>query len=315
MIEEATFYSTGPCWVCGGTDLAKAHVAIMEFSAWHEQDPELAALSGERIWLVRCARCGFAQPNRMPTLSRFFERMYDQRWSAEWVAQESESTYKDVIFRRILSELDRRVATAERSLLDIGCHAGRFLTLAREAGWRVEGTEINERTAAHAATRSGAVVHRLAAERLSELPRRFDAATMTDVLEHIPEPVTLLSIVRRRIADGGWVAVKVPCGPAQLRKETWRARLNAGYRATIADNLVHVNHFSPAALHLALERAGFDQISIEIAPPECPPAAHVPTLLRLGLYHVSRLVPGGIHTPMALHLQAFARATSGSQAS
>ena len=315
MSEAPAFFSTGPCWVCGGSDLTKVHDAILEFSAWREQDPELAALTGEQVWLVRCGACGFAQPSRMPTLSRFFERMYDQRWSAEWVAQEFDSTYKDLIFRRILEELGGRIVATPRTLLDVGCHAGRFLLLAREAGWCVEGTEINERTSAHAAARSGAVVHRLAAERLPELRRRFEAVTLTDVLEHIPEPVSLLSIVRRAVVDGGWVAVKVPCGSAQLLKETWRARLKTGYRATVADNLVHVNHFSPAALRHALERAGFDEISVQIAPPECPPSAPASTLLRRCLYNASRLIPGAVHTPLALHLQAFARAAPASHES
>ena len=204
------------------------HQAVLEFSAWREQDPELAAYTGEKIWLWRCEACGFAQPDRIPALPRFFERMYDQRWSPEWVAQEFDSTYKDLIFRRILETLGDRVRSTPRTLLDVGCHAGRFLQLAGEAGWRAEGTEINERTAAHAAARTGVPVHRLSAERLPELGRQFNAVTLTDVLEHIPEPVTLLSIVRRVVADGGWVAIKVPCGPAQLLKETWRARLSRG---------------------------------------------------------------------------------------
>jgi SAM-dependent methyltransferase len=306
--ESAAFYPTGPCWVCGGASLTDVHEAILEFSAWREQDPELAALSGTKIALVRCSACGFAQPSRTPALPRFFERMYDQRWSADWVAQEFESTYKDLIFRRILDGLRRRLPATRRSLLDVGCHAGRFLTLAREAGWTVEGTEINPRTAAHAAAKSGAVVHRLPAERLHELPHQYDAVTLTDVLEHIPEPVTLLSFVRRILRDDGWIAIKVPCGPSQLLKETWRARLNSGYRATVADNLVHVNHFSANALTRALWRSGFDRIDVELAPPECPASARFSNMFRLGLYNVSRALPGAINTPLALHLQAFAHA-------
>jgi hypothetical protein len=104
------------------------------------------------------------------------------------------------------------------------------------------------------------------------------------------------------------VAVKVPCGPAQLLKETWRARLTSSYRATLADNLVHINHFSPRALRMALARAGFDDITVEIAAPECPPGARASALVRLALYNLGRRVPGGVHTPIALHLQAFARA-------
>ena len=61
------------------------HEAVLDFSAWREQDPELAAYTGEKIWLWRCAACGFAQPDRIPALPRFFERMYDQRWSPDWV--------------------------------------------------------------------------------------------------------------------------------------------------------------------------------------------------------------------------------------
>jgi 2-polyprenyl-3-methyl-5-hydroxy-6-metoxy-1,4-benzoquinol methylase len=296
--------------VCTGTDGERVHQAILEFEAWREQDPELAAYTGETIWLWKCASCGFAQPERIPALPKYFERMYDQRWSPEWVVQEFESTYKDLIFQRVLSALSDRVTTGSRALLDIGSHAGRFLHLARQAGWNAEGTEINARTAAYAAERSGARVHRLKAEQVLELGTRYDAVTLTDVLEHIPEPVTLLTTIRKAIARNGWIAVKVPCGPAQLLKETWRARLSRGYRATVADNLVHINHFSPAALRHALERAGFTNVEIEVAAPECPPGEGLSTQVRVAAYEIIRRIPGGVYTPVALHLQAFARTTS-----
>ncbi len=103
------YAATGSCWVCGAATGDRFHSAVLEFDAWREQDPELAAYTGETIWLRRCRACGFAQPERIPALPQYFERMYDQRWSPEWVAQEFESTYKDVIFKRILAALDERV--------------------------------------------------------------------------------------------------------------------------------------------------------------------------------------------------------------
>jgi len=308
-LSPLAYRPTGPCWVCTGTDGKRVHQAILEFAAWHEQDPELAAYTGETIWLWKCAACGFAQPERIPALPRYFERMYDQRWSPDWVVQEFESTYKDLIFERVLSALNERVPAGNRTLLDIGSHAGRFLHLARQAGWNAEGTEINPRTAAYAAERTGAPVHRLKAEEVLELRKEFAAVTLTDVLEHIPEPVRLLTTIRRAIARNGWIAVKVPCGPAQLLKETWRARLQRGYRATVADNLVHINHFSPAALRHALQRAGFTDVVIEVAAPECPPGDDLSTRARVAAYNVIRRMPGGVNTPIALHLQAFARST------
>jgi SAM-dependent methyltransferase len=309
MIGQLTYVATGACWICGATDLARCHRAVLDFSAWRGQDPELAAYTGEAIWLCRCRACGFAQPERIPGLPRYFERMYDQRWSAAWVAEEFHSTCKDVIFDRILDELDDRVRSHRRRLLDIGSHAGRFLQLASRAGWQAEGTEINPRTATYAAEQTGAPVHRVRAEQVVELGKQFDAVTLTDVLEHIPEPVAVLSTVRRVLGANGWISVKVPCAPAQLLKETWRARLRRGYRATLADNLVHVSHFSPRSLRLALARAGFAQITVEVAPPECPPDARSSSLARLALYTVGRHLPFGVYTPLALHLQAFACAS------
>jgi SAM-dependent methyltransferase len=306
-MDARAYTQTGPCWICGGKDLEPFHSAILEFDAWRDQDPELAAYSGGTIELRRCRHCGFAQPDRMPSLPRYFERMYDQQWSADWVAQEFESTYKDVIFKGILDELDRRVPSKPRALLDIGSHAGRFLQLAVKAGWRAEGTEINPRTASYAVEHTGATVHRIRAERVAELGTRFDAVTLTDVLEHIPEPLALLTTMKAALAARGWISIKVPCGPAQHLKETWRARVKRGYRATLADNLVHVSHFSPRALGLALERAGFEEITVAVAAPECPPGSRLSGKARLALYNVARQVPFGVHTPIALHLQAFAR--------
>jgi SAM-dependent methyltransferase len=295
------------CWICGAPAGERFHEAVLEFNAWREQDPELAAYTGQTIWLRRCEACGFAQPERIPALPHYFERMYDQRWSPEWVAEEFESSYKDVIFTRILDALGARVNGAPRTLLDIGSHAGRFLHLAGRAGWTAEGTEINPRTAAYAAARTNAAVHRVRAEEVGSLGRTFVAVTLTDVLEHIPEPLAMLATARGVLEAGGWISVKVPCGPVQVFKETWRARLQRGYRATVADNLVHVNHFSPRSLRLALERAGFTHVTVEVAAPECPPSSSLSTAARLALYRFSRVVPGGVHTPLALHLQAFAR--------
>jgi SAM-dependent methyltransferase len=301
------FRATGPCWICSGTAGERFHSAVLDFAAWKEQDPELAAYTGESIVLWRCRTCGFAQPERLPSLPRYFERMYDQQWSDEWVAQEFESTYKDLIFDGILAELDRRVGTRPRSLLDVGSHAGRFLRLAAAREWRAEGTEINTRTAAYAAEKTGAVVHRVRAEEIGALDKRYDAVTLTDVLEHIPQPVVILTTVRGVLEEGGWIAVKVPCGPAQAVKESWRARLTPGYRATLADNLVHVSHFSPKALRRALERAGFTAISIVPAAPECPPGRPASEAFRRGLYSLVRSLPDGVNMPLTLHLQAFAQ--------
>jgi hypothetical protein len=87
--------------------------------------------------------------------------------------------------------------------------------------------------------------------------------------------------------------------------------IKPGRPISIADNLVHVNHFSPGALAMALDRAGFTRIVVSTGAPELLPVAGyvvrrgLSNALRLGVYAAASL-PGGVHTPLALNLQAYA---------
>src|SRR5262245_29411201 len=310
---HAGFADVPTCWVCGGGALTREHDAILDLDVYRDQYPDLAAYSGETVWLRRCSACGFTQPERLPSLPGFFDRLYDQLWSADWVEQEFESDYKDLIFRTILGGLDKR-AVATRRLLDIGAHAGRFIHLAARAGWKPEGIELNPRTASFARARTGLPVHAVNVDQLPLSSRSYGAITLIDVLEHVPDPVALLSRVDDALEAGGWVVVKVPSGPAQRQKERMRARLRAGYRPRLADNLVHVNHFSPAALRTSFARVGLRATTVEIAPPELPHAhsqrSRASNLVRRSLYLGGRLLPCSIYTPLALNLLAFGQKPS-----
>jgi len=298
------------CWVCGGRRLVRVHLAPISLPQFEHEDAELSAYTGLDVWIVRCAACGFRQPERLPALPRFFDRMYAQRWSEDWIAGEYDATYKDLIFDTILQELDRRVGGrgGTRRLLDVGAHVGRFLSRAQSAGWTVEGIELNPRTAAYAARRTGAIVHHMNARELAATGRRYTAVTLTDVLEHIPQPVELLTTLASLTEPGGCIAVKVPCGPGQAFKEQLIARLTSR-RVSLADNLIHVNHFSPRSLALALARAGFARVVVTVGAPELPQAGGARNALsnafRRAIYAAAR-VPGGVHSPLALNLQAYA---------
>jgi len=304
-----SFEPVDACWVCGGRSLTRTHRAPLDFRQFEHEDAELFAYGGLDVWIVRCGACGFGQPERLPALPQFFDRMYAQRWSEEWIAGEFDARYKDLIFATILGELDRRVGTrGSRTLLDVGAHAGRFLSLAQSAGWHVEGIELNPRTAAYAARRTAAAVHHMNAHALAATGRRYGAVTLTDVLEHIPRPVELLTTIGALIEPGGCVAVKVPCGPSQAAKEKLLAAVTS-HRVSLADNLVHVNHFSPRSLTLALERAGFAHVTVGAGAPELPQSGGIANAmsgaLRRAVYAAARL-PGAVHTPLALNLQAYA---------
>jgi len=242
--------------------------------------------------------------------------MYDQRWSDDWIQSEFDTTLKDFIFCEVLAELERRRSkSGAKSLLDIGAHVGRFIHLASREGWQAEGVELNPRTAAFAAKTTGLPVHRENAEKLAASDKRYAAITLTDVLEHIPNPVPILRSAHALLEYGGWIAVKVPCGPSQIIKETIRAKLRRrGDAIEVATNLVHVNHFSPESLRLALEKSGFKNIVVTTGAPEFIDRQAAPglrtglsNLFRWSVFEAARLLPLGVNTPLAMNLQAYAQ--------
>jgi hypothetical protein len=182
--------------------------------------------------------------------------------------------------------------------------------LAQQRGWTVEGVELNPRTAACAARRTGAPVHRVNAHALVAEGRQYSAVTLIDVLEHIPEPMRLFATLSQLVEPGGRVAVKVPCGPSQWTKERVLAALTS-HQVSLADNLVHINHFSPRSLRLALEHAGFTRVIVRTGAPELLSIrlggfrSLVSNAVRLAVYAAGR-APGGVYTPLALNLQAYA---------
>ena len=304
----ATFVAVPACWVCSGSAFDAVHEAVFDLSEYTRQDPELAEYTGARVTLQRCRACGFAQPAALPALPNYFDRMYDQRWADDWVRNEHDAPTKDRIFADILRGLRARAA-AGRTLLDVGAHAGRFLRFARQDGWDAEGLELNPKTAAYAAEASGAIVHRGNVHTFQP-SHCYDAVTLTDVLEHVPEPIAALRRVRDLLCEGGWLAVKVPNGQAQRIKENLRHRLRPSYRATVADNLVHVNHFSASSLARALTAAGFRDVAVTAGMPELSGdhgRLNADRAVRLSAYHVARALPGGAALPISFNLQAYGR--------
>lgn len=314
------FAQIDSCWVCRSPRLipiSKTHFAIGLIG---EEDPELGTYSGHSIRLNACAGCTFIQPEALPTLPRFFDRLYDQKWGESWMASEFEAHYKDFIFKGILDRLEERVSVASRTILDIGAHVGRFIYLAAERGWSAEGIELNPLTAAFARRKTGLLVHQKNAHELAAERITFSAVTMTDTLEHIPFPMQILEQVGMILKPGGWISIKVPFGRNQLLKEKIRSYIKPNYRADIALNLVHVNHFSVQSLRTALRKAGYDDITVTVGAPElfdCHSRAwlgkngclktSLTNLFHLMVYDTAKVVPFGLRSPLALNLQAFAR--------
>ena len=134
--------------------------------------------------------------------------------------------------------------TNKKRLLDIGCGDGSFLLAAREAGWKVTGTELNPRPA-----RSFGLDVRHTLDHIGHT-ERFDCVTMWHSLEHMKDIKSTLLSIAGLLAPQGHLIIAVP------NNGSLQAKL-FGSKWLHLDVPRHLYHFDPGSLRFSFEDAGF----------------------------------------------------------
>jgi len=99
---------------------------------------------------------------------------------------------------------------AGRSLLDVGAADGLLSRPLADLGWRVTGVERDPVLAQSGARWCERMVLANLDREIPDLGGPFDAIVYGDVLEHLAEPLAVLTEMNRFLAPGGVVLVSVP---------------------------------------------------------------------------------------------------------
>lgn len=95
-------------------------------------------------------------------------------------------------------------------LLDVGCGSGRFLHQMSQLGWESEGVEPDNKAVLAAHEAYGIKIFNGFVEEVGFPDEHFDAITMNNVIEHVPDPVGLLRECRRILKPSGKLVVITP---------------------------------------------------------------------------------------------------------
>jgi len=216
------------CPVCNG---------VLERALTGVRDPQ----SDEQFNVVRCTSCELGITVPAPDdLERYYgERYYGDR---HWI------TRHYCAWRRMRAIKQTTKGNAPSTLVDIGCGDGSFLLEARQAGWTVLGTEVNDRIPSPGLEICGS---------LDDLKARapFGCITLWHSLEHLRNPTQSLAELTAMLAPGGTLVAAVP------DSRGWQARL-FGRDWLHLDVPRHLYHFSGSSLRAGLERAGLDVIRV-----------------------------------------------------
>ncbi len=258
LLETAGHPSPGTSRACPMCSGSMSQISIPDVKDY---------VTGETFQVFRCAVCGLGYTWPQPSeLNRYYTPTYRRYSPFAWVLLSAFYHLRVKRWTRLLGK---------GSALEIGCGDGRMLQALRHQGWEVVGVE---RTAA--AARVAVSVNQLPvfAGGLEAInPRaKFDLVLLFHSLEHVPDPLSVLTQCAQLLKPGGKLIVAVP------NFQSWQARVFGGSWFHL-DVPRHLTHFSPQSLRSTLKTTSLRLDSIRYTSWEHDPYGWVQsTLNRMG---------------------------------
>lgn len=204
--------------------------------------------------LFRCPDCGTIFVDPVPA---DVETFYDERYftgAAPYGGYTDYDRDKEPMrrtFAGYLADLDRYVGRGR--LLDVGAASGFFVRLALDAGWDAEGVEVSPY--ASSVARSRALRVREGTLERVDGAGTYDAVTMWDVLEHLPDPGAALRRVHELLRPGGLLAVTTPDSTS-----AWARAMGARWHMLIPPE--HLTILGRPSIRTLLQSAGFRTLRV-----------------------------------------------------
>ena len=224
-----------PCVVCGSTDVLTERIL-------------------NEIPLVRCLNCFhvYADIEAEKILALNINHYHDVYNSTFRVPDINMRSFKMCWFSIIANIVTKLYGIG--SVLDIGCGNGGLLLSFRERGWQITGLDLSHEAGLFANKYGYCIITGLL-EDVDIAPESFDCVTLTNVLEHIPEPWKFVKKLMDIVKPGGIVYLNVP----NYRSLSIQLGISRFYR-----NLPphHCSYFTPRSLEALFSHQGvIDKVS------------------------------------------------------
>jgi SAM-dependent methyltransferase len=215
--------------------------------------------SPDTFLAVRCKSCGLVYLNPRPSLSDL-DQIYPPDYHAYQFSKESFGfVYK--VRRRL--EAKRLLGYCkglgkDAKILDVGAGDGFHLDLLRKFGdqtWQLEGIEPSTR-AVESARQKGLQIHQGTVESLDLPLGSYDIAFMIATIEHVDDPVGVLSAVRSLLKPGGRIVI-VTDNTDTLDFSISKSRSWGGYHFPR-----HWNLFNPSTMRSLARKTGMDVVEM-----------------------------------------------------
>jgi len=208
---------------------------------------QILIIHAEGLHYVRCPQCKLIQLANPPSEQALIDPYEDPKALKGYFESRTDPVTR---FRheRILSAIEKW--SNPGLVVDVGCSDGRFLEVARDAGWQVEGVETSKSFVEEAERFLGKIFYNTTLQAANLASDHYDAVNMSHVIEHVRDPKGLVLEARRILKAGGILAISTPnirSLPALVQRGKWHQI--CPYH--------HVPLFSQATLEKLLRASGY----------------------------------------------------------
>ncbi|TGK20682.1 methyltransferase domain-containing protein [Leptospira fluminis] len=216
------------------------------------------------IPIVECLACGHVYSTFLQ------DEHYDGYWPEG--AEHYDLHWWDIAHRDIYKDFCNTFLKSPKGrILDVGCGLGFFIRTINEIkpGWKTVGYEISEDAVRFAREKNLLSDVHSGIVQNSDLPSEsFDVITLWDVIEHIPNPHSLLQYLHTLLKPGGILFVETPNFPMQLLKaKLKKAFLGGDPNAHYLEAKDHINHYKKKTLSFLAGQCGFSDVTFTILKP------------------------------------------------
>lgn len=238
---------TSSCPVCGSRRVVEWRRRCLdrrlESSDLHITDYRY----GVTLGLMRCRDCQFifACGDEMMRLGDLYSQLADPEYERTLDSRQLQMQW---ILDQVLA-----LKPEAKSLLDVGAAAGSLVASARERGLKAIGVDPSGSLVSFGKQRYGVDLRQGFYPHPTLQGETFDLVFLVDVIEHVADPVSLVSDCRDALSPGGFLIVLTPdvgsLAARLFRKRWWHFRL------------AHVGYFCRHTLDFLADHTGLMEVA------------------------------------------------------
>lgn len=226
------------CYLCGNEDLTTLTDRIR---------------SGPGT-VLHCPECDLAM---LDTEAEDLQSYYDGEYRKEYGPELGQCTGYESIFNAHVKYQQHRIdllrpyLSKDKRLLEVGCSTGHFLFHAKNEVGEIFGADFDSGATQFAATKCEVETFGGNLTDSDLTPESFDIICAYQTLEHVPDPVAFMEMLKGYLKPGGVVVIEVP----NLRDPLLAAYGNTAYTPFYYHE-AHLYYFTEKSLNSIMQQAG-----------------------------------------------------------